>query len=68
MFSRNVGKMDRVARIVLGLALFAGYFANSDGSYSWLYLLGGAIALITGLVGSCGVYTLLGINTCRAKQ
>ncbi|THH38343.1 DUF2892 domain-containing protein [Aliishimia ponticola] len=67
MITRNVGKMDRSARIVLGLALFAGYFASSDSSYSWLYLVGGAIGLITGVLGSCGIYSALGITTCRAK-
>lgn len=65
MFAKNVGKMDRGARIVLGLALIAGYFANSEGSYSWLYLVGAAIALVTGAMGSCGVYSLIGVNTCK---
>lgn len=67
MFSRNVGKMDRGARIVLGLALIAGYFANSDASYSWLYLVGGAIGLLTGAMGSCGLYSLFGVSTCKMK-
>jgi hypothetical protein len=65
MFAKNVGNFDRGARIVLGLALIAGYFANADGSYSWLYLVGGAIALLTGAMGSCGLYSLIGMNTCR---
>ena len=68
MITRNVGKMDRGARIVLGLAMIAGYFASSDASYAWLYLLGGGIGLLTGVIGSCGVYSLLGISTCRAKS
>lgn len=67
MFAKNVGNMDRAARVVLGLALIAGFFANSDGGYSWLYLLGGAIALVTAAMGSCGVYSLIGVNTCASK-
>ena len=67
MLKKNVGKMDRGARVLLGLALLAGYFANGEASYGWLYLLGGAIMLATGLLASCGIYTLIGVNTCPRK-
>lgn len=67
MLKKNVGKMDRGARVVLGVALLAGYFLNGDGSYAWLYLLGAIIALATGIVGSCGLYSIFGINTCKMK-
>ncbi|MEC3862550.1 DUF2892 domain-containing protein [Mesobacterium sp. TK19101] len=66
MFKKNVGSVDRVVRIVVGLALIAGYFLNGGGAYSWLYLLG-IIPLATGLIGSCPPYALLGINTCKTK-
>jgi hypothetical protein len=66
MFKKNVGTVDRAIRIIVGLALIAGYFVNSGGAYSWLYLLG-IIPLVTGLIGSCPPYALLGINTCKAK-
>lgn len=65
--TKNVGGIDRVARIVLGLALLAGYAFNSDGSYSWLYLLG-IVPLATGLIGWCPPYSLLGINTCKLRR
>lgn len=65
--SKNVGTIDRVLRIVIGLALIAGFFLNPDGSYRWLYLLG-IVPLLTGLVGSCGLYSLLGINTCKLSR
>lgn len=67
MFHRNVGKMDRGARITLGLALIAGYFASPDASHGWLYLLGGAIGLLTGAMGSCAAYSFFGLSTCKAK-
>jgi len=67
MFSKNVGKMDRGARIVLGLALLAGWFANGDGAFAWLYLVGALVALATGLTGSCGLYSVFGISTCKMK-
>jgi len=52
MFAKNVGSIDRILRIVIGLALIAGFFLNTDGSYRWLYLLG-VVPLATGLMSSC---------------
>ena len=67
MLKRNEGTIDRALRVILGLALIAGYFMNGGGAYSWLYLLG-IIPLVTGLIGSCPIYTILGINPCRMKK
>lgn len=66
MLKKNIGNVERVIRIVVGLALIAGYFVSGGGAYSWLYLLG-IVPLATGLIGSCPPYTLLGINTCKTK-
>jgi len=64
---KNLGGIDRILRIVVGLALIAGYFFNTDATYSWLYLLG-IIPLATGLMSNCLLYSILGINTCSAKK
>ena len=64
MLKKNVGTVDRALRIILGLALLAGFFLNSGGAYSWLYLLG-IIPLATGMIGYCPPYAWLGINTCK---
>lgn len=64
MLSKNVGSVDRIIRIVVGLALIAGFFLNRDGAYSWLYLIG-IIPLLTGIFGTCGIYSLFGVNTCK---
>jgi hypothetical protein len=64
---KNVGGIDKILRIVIGVALLAGYVFNSEGSYSWLYLLG-IIPLATGLMGSCLLYRLVGINTCPVNK
>lgn len=63
MFEKNVGGIDRIARIVIGLALIAGFFLNSEASMRWLYLIG-IVPLATGLMQSCLLYKVLGINTC----
>ena len=65
--SKNIGGLDRIARIVIGTALIIGYFMNSEGAYSWLYL-SGIVPLATGLLSSCPLYSILGINTCPMKK
>jgi hypothetical protein len=67
MFKTNVGGIDRILRIVVGLALIAGFFLNADASMRWLYLLG-IIPLATGLMSSCPLYSILGMNTCPMKK
>lgn len=67
MLKKNVGSIDRILRIVLGLALLAGFFFNGDGAYSWLYLIG-IIPLATGLMSSCPLYSFLGLSTCPMKR
>jgi Protein of unknown function (DUF2892) len=59
----NVGTLDRTARIVIGLALIAvalGFVPDYQTNWGWI----GVVPLSTGLLGSCPVYSLLGINTC----
>ena len=65
--TKNVGGIDRVLRIVVGLALIAGFFLNTDGAYRWAYLLG-IIPLATGLLSTCPLYSILGVSTCPVKR
>jgi hypothetical protein len=63
--TRNIGNTERLIRAIVGIALIAGFFMT-DGTYSWLYLLG-IIPLATAAIGWCPPYQLLGINTCKTK-
>ena len=67
MFKTNVGGLDKILRIIVGLALIAGFFLNTEASMRWLYLIG-IVPLATGLLGSCPLYTLLGKSTCPMKK
>ncbi len=58
---RNVGNIERVARIVVGLGLTSLAFVGPQN----LWFLLGLVPLGTGLVGWCPPYALLGINTNR---
>ncbi len=63
MFSQNVGGIDRILRIVVGLALIALAATGTVGLWGYI----GAVPLVTGLVGWCPVYVPFGLKSCRAK-
>jgi hypothetical protein len=60
----NVGGIDRILRIVGGLALIG--LAASGTVGVWGYI--GIVPLATGAAGFCPVYPLLGLNTCPSKR
>lgn len=69
--TNNVGTTDRMLRIILGLALivsplvgFMGTGANSTVAYTMMAI--GAILTLTGLFGTCPMYSLLGIRTRKS--
>ncbi|TCO70567.1 YgaP family membrane protein [Rhodovulum euryhalinum] len=67
MFAKNVGTVDRIARVIVGLGLIAGFVLNdSESAWRYLYLIG-VIPLVTGLMSSCPAYSIFGISTCKAR-
>lgn len=63
MFKTNVGGIDRLLRIVLGLVLIALVFVGPQTPWGWI----GLVPLLTGLFRTCALYSLLGISTCKVK-
>jgi hypothetical protein len=63
----NVGTIDRVLRIVIGLALLWFAFLAAPNGYNWIGWLG-VVPLATALVGNCPLYSILGIRTCAMKK
>lgn len=59
----NEGKLDRILRVVVGLFIIALVFVGPQTSWGWL----GLIPLITGLVGFCPLYRIVGFNTCPMR-
>ena len=60
----NEGIVDRVVRIVVGLGLLSLTVVGPQTAWG----LVGLLPLVTGLLGSCPAYTLLGIRTCPMKH
>jgi hypothetical protein len=60
----NEGSIDRIVRIVVGLALISLVFIGPQSPWGWI----GVVPLATGLIGWCPAYTLFGIDTCKMKK
>ena len=62
MLCRNVGKTERIIRVIVGLVLLALVFVGPQTPWGWI----GLVPLITGLFGWCGIYALLGKRSCKS--
>ncbi|MCC7040457.1 MAG: DUF2892 domain-containing protein [Burkholderiales bacterium] len=58
----NVGGIDRIVRIVVGLGLIAATLTGAIGAWGWI----GIVPLATGLFRVCPAYSLFGKSTCKA--
>jgi hypothetical protein len=64
----NESTPDRAIRVIVGLALLI-WFAYDQGAGLWHYAkLIGIIPLVTGLIGTCPIYSIFGISTCKMKS
>lgn len=59
----NVGGIDRVLRIAIGVVLIGLAVMGTIGWWGWL----GVVPLATGLIGWCPPYAMLGFNTCKTR-
>ncbi len=60
----NVGGIDKIARIAVGLLLSVLTLMVTIGVWGWI----GVAPLATGLFNFCPVYSLMGISTCKTKR
>jgi len=57
---KNVGGVDRVLRIIVGLGLISLVFVGPQTPWGWI----GVIPLLSAIVGFCPAYRLIGLSTC----
>jgi uncharacterized membrane protein YfcA len=62
--TQNIGSLDRIVRIVIGVALIAATLTGTIGAWGWV----GVVPLITALMGWCPPYAILGFSTCKMKK
>ena len=60
----NEGPIDRVLRVIVGIALIAIVFVGPQTPWGWI----GVVPLLTGLVAFCPLYRIIGVNTCSVKR
>ena len=60
MLAKNVGSIDRILRIFVGLGLISLVFVGPQTPWGWV----GIVPLLTAFIGFCPLYTLIGIRTC----
>lgn len=60
---RNIGNLDRIIRIVVGLVIIGLGVAYG----SWLGIIG-VVPLATAVIGWCPPYAMLGMSTCRVAE
>jgi hypothetical protein len=56
----NIGTIDRILRIVVGVILIALVFVGPQTPWGWI----GLVPLVTALIGWCPAYRLFGLRTC----
>lgn len=61
---RNEHTVERAIRVLLGLGLLTIAFVGPKTPWGFL----GVVPLATGLLGSCPLYTLVGISTCPMNE
>ena len=57
---KNEGMIDRSIRVILGVVLISLVFVGPQSAWGWL----GLVPLITGIIGFCPLYKIIGLNTC----
>ncbi len=63
---KNIHPVERIIRIIAGLAILALFFILQGNARYWG--LAGFVPLITGIVGWCPPYAILGISTCKTDD
>jgi hypothetical protein len=64
--SRNIGALDRVMRVIIGLVLvaYAVPVGFSSTGWNWVGWIG-VVPLLTAAIGFCPLYRVMGISSCK---
>ncbi len=63
MFTKNVGSLDRILRIVIGAALLSLVFIGPKTAFGYI----GIILIVTAFINFCPLYRIFSLNTDKQK-
>ncbi len=59
---KNIGTVDKIIRVLIGLALIALVFVGPQTPWGWI----GVPFILIALVGVCPIYKIIGVSSCKA--
>jgi len=66
---KNVGRIDVIIRIVLAIVFVALFFTDTvTGTFGIVLLVLAGVSVLTSFMGSCPLYSIVGLNTCPMKK
>ncbi|MBE1236176.1 DUF2892 domain-containing protein [Phaeovibrio sulfidiphilus] len=63
---QNLGSVDRLVRVVVGVAILSLFFVFPESQWRWAALIG-IVPIFTAIMGNCMLYSMLGISTCKCS-
>jgi hypothetical protein len=64
LLAQNEGRIDRIVRVLVGILGVSLVFIGPKTAWGWI----GLIPLVTGLVGMCPIYRILGVSSCGSEE
>ena len=65
---KNIGNTDKLIRLMLALLVAVLYYTGViSGTVAIILGVIAVVLVVTSMVSFCGLYTILGINTCKTK-
>lgn len=61
---KNIGSVDKIIRVLVGLVLVALVFVGPQTPWGWI----GVPFILIALVGTCPIYKIIGVSTCKACE
>jgi len=66
---KNVGSVDKIVRIIIAvIAVYVAYKGMVASPWDYVLYAVAAIMALTSLMGSCPLFSIFGINTCKVKK
>ncbi len=67
--TKNVGSIDKVIRLIIAaVAIYAAYTGMVASPWSYVLYVVAVIMVATSLMGSCPLFSIFGINSCKIKS